>query len=582
VPDAAAPDVGFYTGSVLDTEVRGFFMKEQYIGDVKDYCKYRFLQLLCACTGLRLGVNWYLTPDDYTRQGNHGSISQCMDDLYETVVSLKKPGATIQDVENAGLLPEGTVYYNKPLKYSFLPVNHACRKSWQKSAMAALSTCDIVFLDPDTGVVANDYLDVNGYVKNNFYLQNAKRDGTRYASMEEMRDYLTSGKSLIVFQYGQRTGIEPQLETVCRRLNKYVGTPSQIYIFRYSKSTADAIAFICYNQTQHNEHMAKFATALLDEQKPWAEYFSMWEDPSMFSNELVNKGKIVEAATLSGGPIGKYVVARMKDVYKDRWWAQVERYFSIKTFPPRPLGNSDIQRADSLDVSKSMQLIEGFWDTVFKKYMQKMPDVRAAISTFNRAKHEKNQSGFTDNETNEALMTLIVVLEMTSNRTEAILLRQNYLAVGDKIHDMVKPEMDAIKTRQSADEKKVTAPQAVASVAPHIQPQPLKKAGSPQEKVRALVMKIPRGKVTTYGWLAKQIYGNTGTTPAVLSMIKAITGTASPCHRVVSSDGQPKAPDKNYGNTGKTHKELLVSEGVMFLDPATIDMDKCMCRPLID
>lgn len=557
-------------------------MKEQYIGDVKDYGKYRLLQLLCACTGLRLGVNWYLTPDDSTRQGNYGNISQCMDDLYETVVSLKKPGIMIKDVEHAGLLPEGTVYYSKPLKYSFLPVNYARRNGWHKAALGALSTCDIVFLDPDTGVVANDFLDGNGYAKRCFYMQNEKRDGTRYVSLEELRDYLASGKSLIVFQYGQRTGIEPQLESVTRRLSKFVGAPSQMFIFRYSKSTADAIAFICYNQTQHSEHMAKFATALLDRQKPWAEYFSMWEGPLMFNEGIINKGKMVEAANIAGAPIGLFVTSKLKEVYGPSWWSHVEAYFSQQKYPPRPTANTDIKRIESLDVSKSLQLIDGFWHKVFSKYIQQKPEVSTVIRAYNIAKHENNQSGFSNRDTHDLIMSIINVLDLIGSKAEATLLRQNYLDVGKQIIEITKPKLDAIKAQQVADEKNTTITTATASTALRTQPYQLKKAGSPQEKLRALVMKIPRGKVTTYGWLAKQIYGNTGTTPAVLSMIKAITGTAAPCHRVVSSDGQPKAPDKNYGNTGKTHKELLISEGVIFLDAATIDMDKCMCRPILD
>lgn len=299
----------------------------------------------------------------------------------------------------------------------------------------------------------------------------------------------------------------------------------------------------------------------------------------MFSNELVNKGKIVEASTLAGGPVGNFVASTLRKHFKSDWWVEVEQFFNNQKYPPRPQGRSDEQRADSLDISKSLQLIDGFWLRVFSKYMRQKPNVSSAIRIINIAKHENNQSGFSDKETFDSLMTLISVLEMTGHKAEATLLRQNYLDVGKKILEISTPMLDRIKEQQitNADEKRQIG-HPKRSQTNHPSPMLV----SPQEKLRALVIKIPEGKVTTYGWLAKQIYSTTGATPAVLSMIKSITGTSVPCHRVVSSDGKPKAQDINYGNSGKTHKQLLHDEGVVFLNSNTIDLDTCMFRPVID
>ena len=45
-------------------------MKDQYVGDIGDYGKYGLLRYLNGC-GLKIGVNWYLTPDDGRSDGNH-------------------------------------------------------------------------------------------------------------------------------------------------------------------------------------------------------------------------------------------------------------------------------------------------------------------------------------------------------------------------------------------------------------------------------------------------------------------------------------------------------------------------------
>ena len=44
-------------------------MKNQYFGDIGDYGKYGLLRFLGE-RGLSIAVNWYLTPDDVSNDGN--------------------------------------------------------------------------------------------------------------------------------------------------------------------------------------------------------------------------------------------------------------------------------------------------------------------------------------------------------------------------------------------------------------------------------------------------------------------------------------------------------------------------------
>ena len=43
-------------------------MKNQYFGDVGDYGKYAMLRYL-SNDGIKIAVNWYLTPDDGSNDG---------------------------------------------------------------------------------------------------------------------------------------------------------------------------------------------------------------------------------------------------------------------------------------------------------------------------------------------------------------------------------------------------------------------------------------------------------------------------------------------------------------------------------
>jgi methylated-DNA-[protein]-cysteine S-methyltransferase len=87
------------------------------------------------------------------------------------------------------------------------------------------------------------------------------------------------------------------------------------------------------------------------------------------------------------------------------------------------------------------------------------------------------------------------------------------------------------------------------------------------EDVYDLLRKIPAGKVSTYGDLAKAI-GK----PSYSRIIGRILGKNPnpievPCHRVVMSDG--KLGGYAYGMERK--KELLQDEGVSFIDGMTVD-----------
>ena len=90
------------------------------------------------------------------------------------------------------------------------------------------------------------------------------------------------------------------------------------------------------------------------------------------------------------------------------------------------------------------------------------------------------------------------------------------------------------------------------------------------EDVYDLLQKIPEGKVTTYGDLAR-VLGN----PSASRIIGRILGQNPnpirvPCHRVVMSDG--KLGRYRYGTNKK--KELLEKEGLSFTNEVVSDFKK--------
>ena len=95
------------------------------------------------------------------------------------------------------------------------------------------------------------------------------------------------------------------------------------------------------------------------------------------------------------------------------------------------------------------------------------------------------------------------------------------------------------------------------------------------EDVYDLLRKIPPGKVSTYGDLAKAI-GNPSASRVIGSILaKNPNPIKVPCHRVVMSDG--KLGGYAYGSARK--KELLEKEGVFLTNGIIKDFKNVRVHP---
>jgi len=84
-----------------------------------------------------------------------------------------------------------------------------------------------------------------------------------------------------------------------------------------------------------------------------------------------------------------------------------------------------------------------------------------------------------------------------------------------------------------------------------------------KEKVYEITKNIPKGKVATYGQIAKMA-GNPKAGRAVGVIMKNNPfAPIVPCHRVVASNGE--LTGYSAGNGVATKKEMLLKEGVSFV-----------------
>jgi methylated-DNA-protein-cysteine methyltransferase-like protein len=87
------------------------------------------------------------------------------------------------------------------------------------------------------------------------------------------------------------------------------------------------------------------------------------------------------------------------------------------------------------------------------------------------------------------------------------------------------------------------------------------------DPVYRLIKKIPRGRVTTYGELAKALRLRGGARTAGYAVAATPRGRGIPWHRVIGAGGRVRVPEP-YASL---QRRMLETEGVEF-DGGTVDM----------
>jgi methylated-DNA-protein-cysteine methyltransferase-like protein len=95
--------------------------------------------------------------------------------------------------------------------------------------------------------------------------------------------------------------------------------------------------------------------------------------------------------------------------------------------------------------------------------------------------------------------------------------------------------------------------------------------------VWGVAARIPRGKVTTYGAIARTL-GSPGAARTVgWAMRAAPAGSQLPCHRVVNATGA-LSPEDAFGGAG-IQQSLLESEGVTFDTQGRVNLKRHLWIP---
>lgn len=172
-------------------------MQDRYTGDIGDYGKLGLLRCLVAA-GLQVGVNWYRTPDEdhnedgrFTQYAHDSSYRDCDPQLWAALAQILEANQRrVESLETPNILD--AVFYNEPLdfrKVSFRERNKE-RSKWHSGALVALNSCELVFVDPDNGLMVPS-------------AQRSKK-ANKYVLPEELFAYYQQGASVVYYQHKAR------------------------------------------------------------------------------------------------------------------------------------------------------------------------------------------------------------------------------------------------------------------------------------------------------------------------------------------------------------------------------------------
>ena len=190
-------------------------MQDRYAGDIGDYGKIALLKALQA-QGLIVGVNWYKTSTPKTEKNPDGSYKQddgkypildkyrrCDQTLAEKLLDIfYGDNKSISALEEAGFIP-GAIYYNETVT-----VNN--RPAWHKKALERLRPADIVFVDPDNGMLVKS-------------VGKGSMRSVKYTFYKEVYDYINQGQSVLIYNHRSRKPEEKYFHEICEKLQSYTG-----------------------------------------------------------------------------------------------------------------------------------------------------------------------------------------------------------------------------------------------------------------------------------------------------------------------------------------------------------------------
>ena len=227
-------------------------MQDIYAFDVGDFGKLGLLRRICELGKLRLGVLWWKT--DLGSNGGDGrhvgylkdpTFRVCDPGLWEEMGQRFNPKArSIIDLHP--MLPNDTIFHDAPVP------SGGHRKHWMSDAMGSVRGSDLVFCDPDNGVIFD-----------------GRCDSRRHISSNEVRDLYRAGHSIIVYHTPNRSAPHAtQLESGLDHFRRHIEGLSAAWAAHFRRGSSRV--FFVLAQEDHADRIGKAISQM--ESSAWTKY----------------------------------------------------------------------------------------------------------------------------------------------------------------------------------------------------------------------------------------------------------------------------------------------------------------------
>lgn len=214
-------------------------MKNQYVGDVGDYGKYSMLRAFTDA-GIKVGVNWYLTSDDGTTDGKFTSYLddesmrwRCpvVFDALKRIVS--KPDKSVSDIQHSGIIGDSVLFFDENIKTDGTPSERASQRNvWFCKSHDALSEAELIFMDPDNGLLENN--------------DASKLGSEKYVLPDEVEKYFNAGHNVVYYCHKGRRKYDTWQEYKSVMFNRIPEAKPTILTFH--KGTQRSYIFLIHEQ----------------------------------------------------------------------------------------------------------------------------------------------------------------------------------------------------------------------------------------------------------------------------------------------------------------------------------------------
>lgn len=251
-------------------------MQNRYTGDIGDFGKYGLLRFLfmpeLEGLGLRLGVNWYLVPNenhnddgkfttylDNTEPNNINLFETCDSILYSKLQEIVNENKrNVFEIEQRHIFTDSIQFYNETLSFQNVADRNHSRQDWVEKGLLALHGCNVVFFDPDNGIEVKSY-------------NRTCKKGPKYVFYDELEPYYKRGQSLIIYNHKSRQPEEEYLERY-RGLKEKLKPKEDIFYLRFNRFSVRDFVFVL--QPEHLEIRERVKKML---KTPWSKHFKYYE-----------------------------------------------------------------------------------------------------------------------------------------------------------------------------------------------------------------------------------------------------------------------------------------------------------------